>query len=272
MKRCVWAAILLVAAISCRHGRSDAGRPFAPGDSLIVDSVSLEYEDSVYQDFTLSLQFFLSYVDDERLPQEVRDSVNATILTVALGEDNAAVDFREAGENTVRAIVESYEEEARLMAEDEWDFGKDGYWYLSSGFEGDAPEMFRNYVINFNEYHYGAIHGYYSAAGYVFDLTTGKLMTEPDVFVPDYYSPLMKLLTEHLLNDSDEDVLDMLLVDEVEPNGNFTFGEKGITYIYNPYAICAYAAGIVEITLPWEDLSEILRPEVAERVMPAPAE
>ena len=50
-----------------------------------------------------------------------------------------------------------------------------------------------------------------------------------------------------------------LLVSEILPSDNFKVTEDGITFIYNPYEIAAYAAGTIRITIPWDELQDILR-------------
>ena len=51
----------------------------------------------------------------------------------------------------------------------------------------------------------------------------------------------------------------MMFLKEIEPNGNFSISDKGVTYIYNHYEIAPYSMGIIRITIPWEDLNDIIR-------------
>ena len=55
------------------------------------------------------------------------------------------------------------------------------------------------------------------------------------------------------LDGSSEDYLSLLVeVDEVNPNNNFFFTAEGMVYLYNQYEIAPYAAGQIEICLPYE--------------------
>ena len=35
---------------------------------------------------------------------------------------------------------------------------------------------------------------------------------------------------------------------------SFTVGENGITFYYQPYDVAPYVFGVIEITVPWEEL------------------
>ena len=48
--------------------------------------------------------------------------------------------------------------------------------------------------------------------------------------------------------------MEMLFIQEVEPNDNFYITEDGVTFIYNHYEIAPYAMGIIKITIPWNEL------------------
>ena len=51
-----------------------------------------------------------------------------------------------------------------------------------------------------------------------------------------------------------------LLFGTPEPNGNFYVSEEGITWVYNPYEIAAYASGVIELPISWETLKPFLQP------------
>jgi hypothetical protein len=42
-------------------------------------------------------------------------------------------------------------------------------------------------------------------------------------------------------------------------NDNFTLTPKGLKFLYNVYEIKAYAFGVTELEIPYEDLKEILK-------------
>jgi hypothetical protein len=43
-------------------------------------------------------------------------------------------------------------------------------------------------------------------------------------------------------------------------NNNFTITDKGLNFLYNPYEIKPYAAGITELFIPFENIKDLLKP------------
>jgi len=118
----------------------------------------------------------------------------------------------------------------------------------------------------------GGAHGLETRNYYNFDLKTGNLISENDLFVPDYKSKLSELLkiriveeskevkelkdTEPILNLEDTDYW----TDSIKPNGNFYITDEGINYVFNPYEIAPYYMGQTEVTLPYNRLKGIIKP------------
>lgn len=50
-------------------------------------------------------------------------------------------------------------------------------------------------------------------------------------------------------------------IDDIVPNENFWLSEKGIHYSYNQYEIAPYAMGVIDVTVPYSELTDILLPE-----------
>ena len=51
----------------------------------------------------------------------------------------------------------------------------------------------------------------------------------------------------------------------------FTFSGEGLTLYFPPYEVAHFAAGSWEVTLPYYDLREILRPNGPHRLFTTPA-
>ena len=52
------------------------------------------------------------------------------------------------------------------------------------------------------------------------------------------------------------------IVKDIEPNGNFKLSEEGITYIYGQYEIGPYYLGIIKVTIPWDELGDLVREHI----------
>ncbi len=63
------------------------------------------------------------------------------------------------------------------------------------------------------------------------------------------------------------DVPDSLLmkgfftIEDIVPNNNFWLDEIGIHYSYNQYEIAPYSMGVIDVTVPYSDISDILLPD-----------
>ncbi|MDE6872577.1 MAG: DUF3298 and DUF4163 domain-containing protein [Bacteroidales bacterium] len=157
-------------------------------------------------------------------------------------------DYREAN----LPIIEALEEEGiETAASLDWQY------IIEAKFSGHGRNMV-SYTVTRYEYTGGA-HGMATTMAYTFDSRSGKAISEEELFVKGYNPVLTSLLTAHVrdgLENPDELVL---FVDRIEPNGNFSAGNDGITYIYNPYEIAPYSSGTITVTVPWKELKGLLR-------------
>lgn len=127
-----------------------------------------------------------------------------------------------------------------------------------------ADRFLWSYAMDVYEYTGGA-HGNRYLLIQNYDLETGDMVNEQDLFIDDYYEPLKTLLLNALIAQTDnaESKRDLrrmgYSVADVVPNENFYVTQEGITYVYNPYEIAPYAMGCIEIFLPWEKVRPLIR-------------
>ena len=108
----------------------------------------------------------------------------------------------------------------------------------------------------------GGAHGYYNILFKNFDLKNNKTIQLSDVFMDINKVDWNKILMKNFKN---PDQKEMLLVDKIPVNNNFYFDSQNITFVYNQYEITAYAAGVVEISIPFSVLKPYLKPEFISR-------
>lgn len=104
----------------------------------------------------------------------------------------------------------------------------------------------------------GGAHGYYYESYKVFDLKKNVVINQKDVFKNPNDPAWAKILNDHF---TDPDQRDMLLADKITLNNNFFFDDQKITFVYNQYEITAYAAGVVNITIKFSEIKNMLKPE-----------
>jgi hypothetical protein len=118
----------------------------------------------------------------------------------------------------------------------------------------------------------GGAHGLETRNFYNFDLKTGKLISENDIFVSNFKSSLSDLIKKRIVEESHETndtketepILNLedtdFWTDSIKPNGNFYITDESINYVFNPYEIAPYYMGQTEVTLPFNRLKNILKP------------
>ena len=117
------------------------------------------------------------------------------------------------------------------------------------------------------DYYEGGAHGINQRQIFNFINDTGVLIGLEDIFVPGYEDQLNEILLQALCEKVGvEDIHRLhengyLFSMDMFPAKNFILNNETITFIYNPYEIASYDKGSTELTLPLEDLKNILRPD-----------
>jgi Protein of unknown function (DUF3298). len=120
------------------------------------------------------------------------------------------------------------------------------------------------YKASFYEYTGGA-HGMEHTNFLNVDLENKHILTLDDIFVEDYSETLTQFLWEQLMKDNNVSSREELehigygLIGNVEPVENFYLDKTGITFYYNIYEIAPYSTGPVEIKLPYESISGLMK-------------
>src|SRR5690606_17881768 len=150
----------------------------------------------------------------------------------------------------------------------------------------DTPPMSLNYEnsseisVSYNDNGYliacnaihdysGGAHGMHGLAYYPFDLKDQKALVLEDVVEMD--STTLQSLLEQRFREQydfqpDQPLKDLLFDEELKANDNFFFNAEGLGFFYVPYEVAPYAAGVIEIVIPYERLSEYLQPAFAYRM------
>lgn len=114
----------------------------------------------------------------------------------------------------------------------------------------------------------GGAHGLSTRNFFNFDLKTGKLLKETDIFTENYEQAIKDLIKIRIVEQSMEDSTMVPIsnledtdywVDAIKPNGNFYITESSINYVFNPYEIAPYSLGETEVILPFDRLKDILK-------------
>lgn len=127
----------------------------------------------------------------------------------------------------------------------------------------------RNNLASFKQFSYnfsGGAHGMHALSYLLFDLNTQRELLLADILQPFAHMPLFDALYERYqqnypdyaqnwLNESRSKQAQILLTD------NFVFNEKGLTFSYPPYVLGPYSESEVRLSLDYEQLQAIVKPE-----------
>lgn len=115
----------------------------------------------------------------------------------------------------------------------------------------------------------GGAHGNLNTITFNYDKTLDKILSLKDIFVAksDYLfslanlvKPLLKIGLEKS-QFQDDTWLEAGAGAQENNYKQFVFTKDGLTFFFDPYQVAPYSAGSQEITLPYQSLSSLLRPE-----------
>lgn len=114
---------------------------------------------------------------------------------------------------------------------------------------------------------FGGAHPIQTRFFYNFDLETGDLLTEPDLFGEGYQERLTRLMRNTFIeniNAHNKYAVDSIDISnynilDIKPNSNFYINDEGICYVFNPYDIAPYYLGETEIMLPFSIIQNLMR-------------
>ncbi len=202
--------------------------------------------------------------DGERLLM----SVSYDTIRVEGEEYEALADALESwSERKGDELIAYAQEEAQMAA-----VGADSEWFsfYSSNSRFDSARI-DSHVVSIAEYYddyMGGAHGYYGCAGYTFETQTGKMLFFEDIITDaeglqtvavDYIcQKLWEEYAEGLNQDYEQTVSGMF---EDTYNLIWYLSANGIEIIFNPYEVGSYAMGMAQVTLPYTEFADYIRPE-----------
>lgn len=200
------------------------------------------------------------------LVDSVKNSICEIIVESTFGSDYSGLSVEDAANRWAGDFVAEYKKaNLELLSEAQGDEANDmgaGFFSWENKMEGYFSGKHDN-IITYTVSNYvfeGGAHGSTVESSVNIDLKTGKQVTEEDFFIPGYKEALSALLSAHLHDEMpDQESYDALFIKDLEPNGNFKVSEQGVTYVYGQYEIGPYYLGIIKVTIPWNELGDLVR-------------
>ncbi|WP_298754065.1 DUF3298 and DUF4163 domain-containing protein [uncultured Psychroserpens sp.] len=107
----------------------------------------------------------------------------------------------------------------------------------------------------------GGAHGNTTVHFFNFDPQTGKLLTKKELI--SNTEKLSKLIEHKLIDEvksksGNEPVEDLFFGKDFQLPESLGYSDEGLIILYNPYEIASYAQGIIEFTIPFEEVNSFL--------------
>ncbi len=187
---------------------------------------------------------------------EVRQKINSAIVTQAFDLENGEGSLEEVAIRYRENLIDEYMNENAVLENGirTWEDR------ISGNFQPRYKD-YRNYQISYYSFRGGA-HGIQTLSNIVFDNKTGDVVREEDLFTPGYEEPvaqLLRLAVKTSMEEEDPELMQLVQLELVVPNGNFCVREDGVEWLFQPYEVGPYALGIVSATLSWEELKPFLK-------------
>jgi hypothetical protein len=166
-----------------------------------------------------------------------------------------------------KEFLESYINDNKNVADSEIVDFPAGFTLEESRYAGICYQSAALLGLYYFSYSYaGGAHGNYSTSYIPVNLLTGKVMQLQDVVLPAGKRKLNMLLEKYFrksrgLNPGDAlSEKGGLFENKIEAGDNFYLTGKGITFSYTPYEIAPYAAGEIQVFIPYTDMKDLLQP------------
>lgn len=249
-----FALVLSVAAVGILYGCSPSEK-----DGLKTETV--EFADSTLLAEGAPYKFAMDMTvewPEGGTSTEALEEMQKGITGLLFGSEIETTDLGYAMKEYYRRSAEFYQEENLEYAgvvDQEWSFMLDWSETVEGNFlpEYDGMVSYIKYIYGYS----GGAHGMDAKTSRTFDISTGAEVLEKDIFRKGYEEKLTEALRKNLPLCVEE--ADMLFETDILPSGNFYVTSKGITYIYQRYEIGPYAIGIIEVTIPWKEIEDIVR-------------
>jgi len=174
----------------------------------------------------------------------------------------------EAVNEYINAYIENYKSEAKSRFPD-WEESEQTEDYFSFYKKIDTEILFdKGDILSYQASSLDDKGGAHSSSLYVymvFDVNTGKVLTEDDIFAISYQEKLNTILKAYVVKQKNaksiEELADLgyIGIEDLSSNNNFFVNEKGISYIFNSGEYSAPSIGAIKVDLPYEEIKFLLK-------------
>lgn len=189
----------------------------------------------------------------------VLKSIQSDFIIAFAGESYTDKSLEDAFEQYAKSVEQEFVELGSFAIDDGPDISS--YFKHIATTVSDTTDIYITARTEITDYTGGA-HGSRNVFYYNIDARDGTIIKEDTLFNEGSEGPLVALLNKKIeeRNADPERRITILDPDAVKPNANFYFGAEGLVYVYNQYEIAPYSDGLIEVTLPYDDIAALVSP------------
>lgn len=259
MKKISVALLLVIIAItSCKKTQPDT----PVSEKWKFDKLSLEKKIFLDNDSTkggIKLSFEFNY-PSTMANDSLLTIIQSQFATAFAGDDYKNLTPQSAFDTLTKRSVNESIDIARLAIRDKSDLSDYYKNVVTSVFDTTGTSITAR--TEANEYMGGA-HGSQYISYYNIDTRNGSVIKEAKLFKSGSKDKLTQYIKEELAKtlNSQGDTITLLDPEGIVPSDNFYFNNKGVVYVYNSYEVAPYSDGLVEVTLPYEKIKNMINSE-----------
>lgn len=281
---CFAAVLLSSLFFSCNQDKKSL---FKVDNKVEFDTINIEkkyFLDDNPENPSCNLK--LTFVYPERIANFDARVAKSVFLRTVIGSSYDSLSVQEAVDRYARDYIANYRDDAEIYQvnkplHDEYVGDRTEDLYVTDEEFDYLPEVFYSYYENlsdsivYNQFgiisfqvrqvnNKGGRMSYETVRNYVLDLSSGKLMTEDDIFSAGYDLALRPILQGSLLEAhgaksvKELEDLGFFGIDEIVPNKNFLINDKGITYTFNKGEYSAYQLQVPQVFIPYTAIRSLL--------------
>jgi hypothetical protein len=258
-------SILSVLFFSCNNKRT--GAP----NEVVYDSIAVSEIYHLDNDSTKpSCSVKISYV----YPKAYADTLILTKLqqefNYAMLEDESyeTLSPENAVDKYITDYIANYKDAAETQFPD-WETSEDSDDYFSFYKILSSKVLFdRGGLISYQTSSMDFKGGANSSTFYkntIIDLKTGEVVTEKDIFIPEYQKLLNAMLADKIVAQNNVEKAEDLLefgywgIEDITSNNNFSIDQNGLTYLFNQSEYSVPSLGTVKVPFTYDELYPILK-------------
>jgi hypothetical protein len=255
----------MVAFSACENKKTDAPNNIVY-DSITVSKIYHLENDSTKPSCSVKIKFvFPSQYQDTTILTKIQREFNYALME---NESYESLSPANAVDKFITDYIANYKEAAKVQFPD-WATSEETDDYFSFYKTMNSEVLFdQGGIISYQTSSMDFKGGANSSTFYknvIIDLKTGDIVTEKDIFIPEYKKLLNAMLTDKIVAQNNvkkaEDLLEFGYwgIEDIASNNNFSIDSKGITYLFNQGEYSAPSLGTIKVPFTFSELSPILK-------------